>query len=388
MGLFERIFPKGSKTVNGSTYWKTLTAYAPVFTTRTGGAYESELVRASIDARARHISKLSIVTNGSAKRSTTTRLKKRPNEFQTWAQFLYRVSTILDMQNTVFIIPVYDKVGLVSGVYPVLPSQCAIVESNGKPWLRYKFNNGDVASMELELCGLLTKFQYEDDFFGGSRTALNSSLDLLDLAKKSIAEAMKNGSSVRYMAQLANFSKSEDLVKEKERFNSTNLIDEGRNGLDLFPNIYKDIKQVQLNNYVLDDKQTENIQRNVYNYFGVSEAILQNKASTTELDAFFNGAIEPFAIQLSEVLTKMIFTELERSNGNEIYVSANRLQYMSTSEKVALVQQLGDRGMLLIDEARELFNYPPLPDGLGQNIPARGEYYMINDSKKGDENDE
>ena len=39
-----------------------------------------------------------------------------------------------------------------------------------------------------------------------------------------------------------------------------------------------------------------------------------------------------------------------------------------------MAKELGDRGAILIDEIRELFNYEPLPDGAGQVAPIRGEY--------------
>lgn len=384
MGLFEKIFPKSSEKMVGSSRWQTLTAYSPVFTTRSGGAYENELVRAAIDARARHISKLNIVTLGSAQPSMTSRLKRRPNAFMTWSQFLYRVSTILDMQNTAFIVPIYDEYGGVCGIFPLLPSSCELVEKSGEVFIRYKFNNGKTAAMELKNCGVMTKFQYESDIFGGSRTALNNTLDLIDLQNKGIKEAIKNGATYRFMAQLTNFSKLEDLKKERENFNTKNFAEEGGGGMLLFPNTYKDIKQINSSAYVVDSSQMEMIHTNVFNYFGVNDAILQNKATSAELDAFFNGAIEPFAIQLSEVLTAMLYTDAERARDNMIYVAANRLQYMSTSEKVSLVQQLGDRGMILIDEARELFNYPPLEDGKGQNVPIRGEYHFVNESEQED----
>lgn len=381
MGLFEKIFSKSSEKFYGKSYWQALTAYQPVFTTRGGNAYESELVRAAIDARARHISKLNIETNGQAKRGTMARLKRRPNEFQTWAQFLYRLDTILDMQNTAFIVPIYDKVGEVVGIYPVLPSSCEVLEHNGEPWLRYKFRNGRSAALELSACGVLTKFQYDNDIFGGSRTALNNTLDLIDLQNKGIKEAIKNGATYRFMAQLSNFSTGPDLKKEREAFNVANFADENGGGMLLFPNTYKDIKQINSTAYVVDSNQMKMIETNVNNYFGVNEAILQNKATSAELDAFFNGVIEPFAIQLSEVLTKMFFTEMEIERGNAIYIAANRLQYMSVSEKISLAQQLGDRGAMLIDEIRELFNYPPLPDGKGEHVPIRGEYYFIDEEK-------
>lgn len=70
----------------------------------------------------------------------------------------------------------------------------------------------------------------------------------------------------------------------------------------------------------------------------------------------------------------MLFSERERAQGSFLIANANRLQYMSTSAKVQMAKELGDRGAILIDEIRELFNYAPLPDGAGQVAPIRGEY--------------
>ena len=124
------------------------------------------------------------------------------------------------------------------------------------------------------------------------------------------------------------------------------------------------------------------------NYFGVSENVLQNKANGDELDAFFNGCIEVFAIKMSEAMTRMVFTQREINGGNRILLTANRLQYMSVGSKISMAQQLGDRGILTIDEIRDLFNYAPMPDGSGQHAPIRGEYYFVDEGKEDENNDE
>ena len=80
-------------------------------------------------------------------------------------------------------------------------------------------------------------------------------------------------------------------------------------------------------------------------------------------------------------MTGMIYTEREHIAGNKAMLTANRLQYMSIADKVSVSQQLGDRGALLIDEIRDLFNYGPLPDGAGQHAPIRGEYYMVDEGR-------
>jgi hypothetical protein len=177
------------------------------------------------------------------------------------------------------------------------------------------------------------------------------------------------------MAQLANFAKPEDLAKERERFTAENLSSESEaGGFLLFPNTYKDIKQIDVKPYAIDAEQMKQIRENVFNYFGVNEDVLQNKAKGEELEAFFDGCIEPFAIQFSEAVTKALFSERERAQGSYLIANANRLQYMSVTQKVQMAKELGDRGAVLIDEIRELFNYAPLPDGAGQVAPIRGEY--------------
>lgn len=109
--------------------------------------HESELVRSSIDARARHISKLKIEIHGSAQASLQTQLKQRPNPWQTWSQFMYRASTILDNNNTLFIVPVHDDNLNVIGYYTILPQNVDIVSYENEPWLRYKFSNGKIAAV-------------------------------------------------------------------------------------------------------------------------------------------------------------------------------------------------------------------------------------------------
>lgn len=393
MGLFDKIFrPDRVKIedIKGAEgFFRTLTAYSPVFTSWSGMIYESEYVRAAIDARARHISKLKIETFGAAKPSLQAKLRQGMNQFQTNAQFLYRLSTILDVNNTAFVVPIVDEMNVVTGYYPVLPMRCEILQYQGEPWLRYFFANGDAAAVELNRCAILTKHQYGKDFFGDSNRALDETMKLIHINNQGVQEAVKNTSTFRFMATLTNFAKPEDLEKERKRFTKKNLSTESESGgFLLFPNTYKDIRQIDVKPYTVDAEQMRLIHQNIYNFFGVNEDILQNRAHGEQLEAFFDGAVEPFAIMFSEAMTKAIFTERERAQGNYLIANANRLQYMSVTQKVQMAKELGDRGAILIDEIRELFNYPPLPDGAGQVAPIRGEYKATDELTEGESNEE
>lgn len=239
MGLFERIFGRRLRDLAAGTIFRTLTAYSPVFITRGGALYESELVRSAIDARARHIGKLRVELLGSAQPTLKAKLERSPNPWQTWYQFLYRTSTILDMQNTVFIVPVLDDFDRTNGFFPVLPSRCEVVDYGGEVWLRFRFSGGETAAVELHRCAVLTKFQYESDLYGADNGALSPTIDLIDIRNQGIGEAVKNASSYRFMARVNNFSKTEDLKKERERFSEENFGKEAKGGgILLFPNTY------------------------------------------------------------------------------------------------------------------------------------------------------
>lgn len=385
MGLFEIIFgqrPKEPPERVRETF-KMLNGYVPRFTSFDGGLYESERVRAAIHARAVHMSKLSIVFQGAARQGLVNKLRHAPNSFQTWGQFLARLSTILDVHNTAFIVPVFDDYGDVSGIFCPLPDRCKVVGFNGRPYLRYEFAHEEHAAIELDMCGLMLKHQYRSDFFGESNNAIFPTMELINITNQGIEEGVKSAATYRFMAQLGNFARPEDLAKERKRFTEQNL-SKGGGGLLLFPSTYKDIKQVDVKPWVVDAEQMRIINDNVNSYFGVNDDILTNKAYGDAWAAFYEGAVEPFAIQLSDVLTKMLYTLRERSQGNAVAVTSNRLQYLSNADKLAVSAQMADRGLMTRNEIREIWNLPPLPAEIGEQLPVRGEYYNVGEKEESD----
>lgn len=386
MGLFDSIFRpnKEQQKAAQAEFFKTLTPYKPVFHTWQGGIYESELIRAAIYARARHISKLKFSSTGSAKLGLQAKLKQGPNQWQTWPQFLARTSTILDVHNTAFVVPVKDKSLTTTGYYTVLPTKCEILEYKGDAWLRYEFQKGQMAAVRLDECVILTQHQYKRDFFGETNYALEPTIKMIDLNKQGIEEAIKNGATFRFWAKMSNFAMDEDLKKEANRFGSLAFGKES-DGMLLFPNTYTDIHQYDNKPFTVDADQMQQIQKNVYNYFGVNEDVLQNKAYGDSWAAFYEGCIEVFAIALSDGLTKAMYTERERSAGNEVFFTSNRLQYMSNADKLQVAAQLTDRGIFSINEAREVFNLAPVEGGDIRTI--RGEYKNVDDLE-GNTNDE
>lgn len=392
MGLFNDIFrpnkakesQKALKEAKG--FFTTLTAYRPAFTTWNGAIYESLIIRSSIDARARHISKLKVETYGSANPSLQSKMRLAPNQWMTWSQFLYRVSTITDVYSNCIITPVFDDYMTITGYYPILPTRAEVIDYKGEPWLRYKFSNGEVGAVEFKKCAILTRHQLKHDFFGEHNNALDETMKLLHIQREGVENAVKGSNDISFIAQLSNFAKPSDLAEERKRFVRENLqADSDNGGFLLFPSTYTNIKQIDYKPYTVDADQLKLIYSNVYNYFGVNEDVLQNKAIGDSWSAFYEGAVEPFSIQFSEAMTKAMFSERERAQGSGIMATSNRLQFMSNADKLTISSTMLDRGVMSINEIRDIWNLAPVEDGDRRII--RGEYYDASE-KVGGQNEE
>ena len=386
MGIFEKIFgkkePMAAAKARGT--FQLLEGYTPMFSTWNGSIYESDLIRAALDAHGRHAAKLQPNIVGEAQKSLKSRLQISPNDFQTWSQFLYRHAVILYCRNTAFVVKQTGEYGETTGVVEIAPDSWEVVEYKERPYVRFTFGNGKKAAVELSELGICTRFQYKNELFGENNQALRATLDLIKMQRQGIIEGVKNGASYRFMAQSDNWATDADLAAEMEQFNKNtfqNLKTSG--GTILFPNNYKNITQLKQESYKVDADQMKLIKDNVFDYFSVNEEILQNKAFGDAWLAFYEGSIEWLAIQLSDVMTRMIYSERERQYGNRVFFTSNRLQYMSNADKLTAIQTFADRGLMTRNELREIANLAPLPEPLGSQIPARGEYYDVTNPPEG-----
>ena len=381
MGMMERIFGRKEQpqALANAKQFKLLEGYTPAFTTWRGSIYESELIRASLDAWGRHAAKLKPNMKGSAKPEMRARLKVKPNALQEWSKFLYQTATILGVRNNVFLVRTRDEYDNPTGIINIIPQEWELVEYAGEPWIRFTLANMKKRAEKLSQVGIMTRFQYKSELFGENNEAMNPLLDLIKIQRQGIKEGIKNSNSYRFMGQSDNWASDEDLATEAERFNKWTFGNKkAGGGMLLFPNTYTNVQQLKQESYKVDAEQAAQIEKNVYNYFCVNEDIIQNKAVNDKWLAFYEGFVEWFAIQLSEVSSGMLFTDHERIGfANEMFFSSNRLQYMSNADKMNFVNGAQDRGMITKNEAREVFNLPPLPEPYGSQILARGEYYDI-----------
>ena len=104
----------------------------------------------------------------------------------------------------------------------------------------------------------------------------------------------------------------------------------------------------------------------VYNYFGMTDSIINDKASEIEREMFIARAIKPLAQQAQEEFTTKLFTPKEIMAGHRIELDTFALSVSTVASKTALFNVASRNGILNIDEMREYLGQSQLSDGLGK----------------------
>ena len=362
------------------SYFKMLNGYSPTFTSFNGGVYEMDLTRVAINSFATHCSKLKPEITGSAYKHLERVLQFKPNYFMDTTKFIKRLATILAVEHTAFIVPIEDKYGNLCGWYPLRAQRCEVVEAAGRVYLRYLFANGEHGAIEFEKVGIMTDFEYNDDLFGEPNDTLKPTMQLLHTQNEGIVNAVKNSASIRFLAKVANMLKPEDIKKERERFTEENLSADNKSGMIIYDNKFSEIKQIESKPYTPNALQMQQIQDSVCTHFGTNMDILQNKFNEETWNAYYEGKIEPFAIQLSLVMSNMTLTQRELAHGNAITFSANRLQYASNATKLQVSTQLFDRALLNRNGVMDIWNMAHVEDG--DKYYIRKEYTEVSELNK------
>lgn len=284
------------------------------------------------------------------------------------------------MEHTAFIVPIEDKYGNLCGYYPLRAQRCEVVEVAGRVYLRYLFANGEHGAIEFEKVGIMTDFEYSDDLFGEPNDTLKPTMQLIHTQNEGIVNAVKNSANIRFLAKVANMLKPEDIKKERERFTEENLSADNKSGMIIYDNKFSELKQIESKPYTPNALQMQQIQDSVCTHFGTNMDILQNKFNEETWNAYYEGKIEPFAIQLSLVMSNMTFSQRELAHGNAITFSANRLQYASNATKLQVSTQLFDRALLNRNGVMDIWNMAHVEDG--DKYYIRKEYTEVSELNK------
>lgn len=371
--LFNFIFGNKKQQIT-QTQLQMLNGYNSQFTSFGADTYDSKVARQCIDRIATHCAKLipkhiqNSVSNN-IKGEVNFMLGNQPNPIMSTFDFIYKTISMLYTDSNAFVYIAKDSDGYITGFYPVLALSYSLLENlEGTIYLEFKFINGKTYALPYFELIHLRMFYNKNDIFGSHNKVLNTDLETAHTASEGIKNAIKISNNLKGIIHYTNsILKESDLKKSKEAFVKDFLNLENASGIAALDG-KAEFKEVNLKPITLDKDQLAQVNYNIFDYYGISEKIVRNNFTSEEWNAFYEGVIEPRAIQMSYEFTNKIFNQKARKDGHRIVFSTNRLQYATVNDKVAVVAQLSPVGALKIDELRELFDLPAFGGEAGNKI--------------------
>ena len=371
MNLFQRLFGRTPKTTQDTTTRTDVLSGSPaVFTPFSGGAYESDIYRAAVDAIARNAAKLkgSHIVNLDGQRKAgdpvlNRILQVRPNPFMTSYDLQYKLVTHYYLHNNAFAFLQKNERGSIEAIWPLRPASMEFVtDPTGELYCRFIFAGGQTVILPFDDVLILRRHFNGNDLLGDSNRAIIPTLDLAHTQSEGLQNAIKAGATIRGILKYSQVLAPDKLKEEKEAFIRDYLTVANEGGIAAL-DAKADYVPLELKPYAIDDKQLQSIKDKVYSYLGISEAIVTSSYDENEWAAFYESVLEPIALQLSLELTSKVFTKREQAFGNSIMYESQRLQYASAQSKTNIIKELLPYGLFTVNEAREILNLPAVEDG-------------------------
>lgn len=371
--LFGMIFGKKQTEVT-RTQLQMLNGFNAQFTTLDGNTYDSKVARECIDRIATHCAKLipkhiQDSIGNPIKGEINFLLQNQPNPIMSKFDFIYKTISMLYTDSNAFVYIAKDKEGMITGFYPVLALNYNLLQDAGNNiFLQFKFINGQTYTIPyLELIHLRL-FYNKNDIFGTGNKVLKTDLETAHTASEGIKNAIKTANNLKGIIKYTNsMLKEKDIKENKENFVNDFINLENESGIAAL-DAKAEFQEVNMKPITLDKEQLEQVNYNIFDYFGISEKIVRNNFNAVEWNAFFEGVIEPRAIQMSDAFTNKIFSHKARKDGHKILFTANRLQYASLDSKINLIKIAGSYGLLTKDDGREILDMSPLGGEEGKKI--------------------
>lgn len=364
--IFKTIFgdKKGDETVT-KTQLEMLNSYNPYFSTASENIYDSKVARTCIDRIATHCAKLipkhiqnnmGNVING----DINYLLQHKPNPIMNTFDFIYKTISMLYTDSNAFIFIQKNADGI-EAFYPVLAVTYDLLQdANNKTFLQFQFINGKTYTIPYLDLIHLRLFYNKHDIYGTSNRVLRTDIETAITTSEGIKNAIRTSNNLKGILKFTNtMLKPKDIKENKDAFVKDFLSMENTSGIASL-DAKAEFEPLNLKPITLDKAQMEQVNYNIYDYFGISENVIRNKFTDDEWNAFFEGVIEPRAMQLSYEFTNKVFSDKAIREGHKIVFTANRLQYQSLEKKIKLLQQTLPYGIWSKDDVREILDLPPI----------------------------
>lgn len=362
--LFGMIFGKPQQQPVTTTQLQMLSGYNPIFTTINDDIYESKVARQCIDRIATNCAKLVPKTYHRGRHFTgdiNYLLEYEPNPIMTKYDFIYRIIAMLYTDSNAFVYIAKDEKGNITGFYPILSTTSILLQDNeNNIYLQFQFINGQTYTLPYQELIHIRLFYNRNDIYGQGNKLLKTDLQTVATASEGIKNSIQLTNNLKGVLKYQNaMLKDEDIKKNRDAFVKDFIQMADGDGIVALDS-KADFETIDMKPITLDEAQLKQVNKNVFDYFGISENIINNNFTEDEWNAFYEGVIEPRAIQLSDEFTRKVFSERAIRDGYRIEFTANRMQYASLTTKTKLIHEIAQFGMITTDEAREIIDLPPL----------------------------
>lgn len=371
--LIDTIFNVKPNQENSTKYTNAqlINSYTNFITNYNAEIYNDLAVRSCVDTIARHVAKLKPVhiiqdENGrnAQKSSINSLLANRPNIYMSTSDFLYKVASQLLYYGNAFVYIQKDNKQNINGFYPIDFTSCELKEYDNNLYLKFNFNNAkNIVIPYTDIIHIRRNYSTHDLLGQDAYKPLLETLTNLSKSRQSISNKVENGGKISGILKLSGMVSQSEWKTKAELFANWFKSSTSKSGGVATIDSTADFIPVSTKAESAEEAQLKYLQSEVYSYFGINEAIVNGSYNETEWQAFYESIIEGIKIQLSQEFTAKVFTEKEKEYGNIIDFNSNRLTYASTTNKVNMVKELGALGLLTTNEARELFDLPPVEDG-------------------------
>lgn len=364
--LFEALFGGGKGRTTTKTQLQMLNSYNPYFSTASEEIYDSKVARQCIDRIATHCAKLipkhiqgeqGRVVNG----DINFLLQHRPNPLMSTFDFIYKTISMLYTDSNAFVFIQKDNQGFIKAFYPVLAKTYELLQDEKNvTYLQFQFINGKTYTIPYLDLIHLRLFYNKHDIYGSNSRILKTDIETAITTSEGIRNAIRTSNNLKGILKFTNtMLKPKDIKENKDAFVRDYLSMENNSGIASL-DAKAEFQPLDLKPITLDKAQMEQVNYNIYDYFGISEEIVRNKFTDEQWNAFYEGVIEPRAMQLSYEFTNKVFSDIAIREGNRIVFTANKIQYQSLEKKIKLLDSVLPYGLLTKDTALEILDLVPL----------------------------
>jgi phage portal protein BeeE len=336
-------------------------------------AYENELCRAIIDTIATHAAKAQAMHVVVDKNDRIKEIKYdspyskllngMPNGLMTGYDLKYRLFSQQEQYTGAFCYVKWN------GIQPemILPIDYVNVEimpvKGGGYAIQFMEKDGIQTILPLEDVIVLRKLFGKGEVIGDGNIPVQNTMNMIKAADEGNMAALSVSNKVRgLLKQKKSMMAPGDVQKGTDDF-ATRFKAAAANGGIIGVDSMEEYTQLNAQTLTMNAPQLIEIKKNLNRYWHVSEAIVVGDYTDIQFQAFFESVVEPRLIQASQAFTNGFFTKREKEVGNRLIFNTSIMMHASIQNKLNIVRESRETGLLTPNEQRELFGYAPVEGG-------------------------